>query len=81
MTYKLSVCVRTAPLNERHDITRFWTSLEAVDLFSAVSGVAGIFSSCKWFSVCVECDPIGNVQAYDSESGFDYRFVDLVRNS
>lgn len=81
MTYKLSILVRNAPLNERYDVTRFWTSVSAVDLFTAVTGVLGIFSSCRWFTVCVEAGPIGNVQVYDSECGFDYRFVDMLRNS
>lgn len=81
MTYKLLIGVRNAPSNERHDVTRFWTSVSADDLFTAVTGVLGIFSSCRWFTVWVEADLLGNVQVYDSESGFNYRFVDKLRNS
>lgn len=80
MTYKLSVSVRDASLVDRFLSTRFSTSIEASDLFSAVSSVIGIFSSCKWFSVCLSRND-RLFEVYDSETGFDYRFVDLVRNS
>ena len=78
MTYYLSVGVRNAPSNERHDITRFWTSVDAVDLFTAVAGVCGIFSSCMWFSVWVKCDPVGHVKVFDSETGFDCSRISVL---
>ena len=69
----VTACVKVldAPFGQHTRCTNFWTELSSASL-EDVSALAGIFSSCRWFSIWVKTEH-GMSQCWDSVQGFGFK--------